>query len=59
MSAMARADDMFAPDIADAKVKEVKQWLQSKGVRSFEPVSLFCDQLKKVCKVFYDDSVVC
>ena len=46
--AMARADDIFAPDIADAKVKEVKSWLQSKGVRSFEPVSLFCDQLKKV-----------
>lgn len=49
-SAMARAEDIFAPDIADIKLKEVKQWLQSKGVRSFEPVSLFCDQLKKVSR---------
>jgi len=28
-------------------VKEVKNWLKSKGVRDFEPVSLFCDQLGK------------
>jgi hypothetical protein len=48
LSAMARASDIFAEDIADLKVKEVKNWLQSKGVRSFEPVSLYCDQLKKV-----------
>jgi len=46
-NAMAQAYDIFAEDIADAKVKEVKNWLQSKGVRSLEPVSLFCDQLKK------------
>ncbi|KAI0342644.1 hypothetical protein BDW22DRAFT_1329856 [Trametopsis cervina] len=45
--AMARASDIFAEDIADSKIKEVKDWLQSKGVRAFEPVSLFCDQLKK------------
>lgn len=32
----------------DLKVKEVKSWLATKGVKNFEPVSLFCDQLKKV-----------
>ena len=44
---MTRADEIF-PENSDAKVKEVKAWLTSKGVRNFEPVSLFCDQLKKV-----------
>ena len=43
---MTRADEIF-PENSDAKVKEVKAWLTSKGVRNFEPVSLFCDQLKK------------
>ncbi|KAJ7276833.1 hypothetical protein C8J57DRAFT_1061596, partial [Mycena rebaudengoi] len=28
-------------------VQEAKAWLKSKGVRDFEPVSLFCDQLTK------------
>ncbi|THH31525.1 hypothetical protein EUX98_g2669 [Antrodiella citrinella] len=46
--AMSRATDVFKnAENADAKVKEVKNWLGTKGVRSFEPVSLFCDQLKK------------
>ncbi|KZT01419.1 uncharacterized protein LAESUDRAFT_664014 [Laetiporus sulphureus 93-53] len=46
--AMLHAGDVFTEeDDADAKVKEVKAWLNSKGVRDFEPVSLFCDQLKK------------
>lgn len=46
---MARASAMF-PNEADpnAKAKEVRSWLATKGVRDFEPVSLFCDQLKKV-----------
>lgn len=46
---MTRASDMF-PNAADpnAKAKEVRSWLATKGVRDFEPVSLFCDQLKKV-----------
>ena len=48
---MVRADSFFATgsQSPDAKVKEVKAWLKSKGVRDFEPVSLFCDQLDKVC----------
>lgn len=46
---MARAAAMF-PNEADpnAKAKEARSWLATKGVREFEPVSLFCDQLKKV-----------
>lgn len=46
---MARAVDIF-PEEAGAKAKEVRSWLNTKGVRDFEPVSLFCDQLKKVCE---------
>jgi hypothetical protein len=45
--AMARATEVLGPE-AEARVKEVKSWLKSKGVRDFEPVSLFCDQLGKV-----------
>ena len=43
---MTRATDIFV-ESADARVKEVKSWLKSKGVREFEPVSLFSDQLTK------------
>ncbi|KAH8101020.1 exonuclease II [Cristinia sonorae] len=46
--AMAQSTDVFRnAENPDAKVKEVKTWLGTKGVRGFEPVSLFCDQLKK------------
>lgn len=46
---MAKSENMFPDsDDPDASVKEVRSWLQSKGIRDFEPVSLFCDQLKKV-----------
>ncbi|KAI0028225.1 hypothetical protein K488DRAFT_89959 [Vararia minispora EC-137] len=45
---MARASDIFPQsDSPSAKAKEVRQWLTTKGVRDFEPVSLYCDQLKK------------
>lgn len=44
---MVRASDVFDDD-ADAKVQEVKAWLKARGVRDFEPVSLFADQLNKV-----------
>ena len=48
-TAMVKGTDVF-PGVQnpEAKVKEVKSWLNSKGVRDFEPVSLFCDQLGKV-----------
>ncbi|KAJ6517993.1 exonuclease II [Mycena vitilis] len=45
--AMAKASDILRVDDPDARVKEAKAWLKSKGVRDFEPVSLFCDQLTK------------
>ncbi|KAG6331105.1 hypothetical protein ID866_7983 [Astraeus odoratus] len=41
---MARASDIFG-DNADDRVREIKAWLKSKGVRDFDPVSLFSDQL--------------
>lgn len=43
-----RASDVFRQDNPEAKVKEVKYWLNSKGVKDFEPVPLSADQLKKV-----------
>lgn len=45
---MVKASEVFPGLHADASVKAVKQWLNSNGVRDFEPVSLFCDQLGKV-----------
>lgn len=45
---MVKASEVFPGPDPDGKVKEVKNWLKSKGVRDFEPVSLFCDQLTKV-----------
>jgi len=45
---MLRASDIFPGENGDAKVKEIKAWLNTQGVRDFEPVSLFCEQLKKV-----------
>lgn len=46
--AMAKASDILRVADPDARVREAKGWLKSKGVRDFEPVSLFCDQLTKV-----------
>ncbi|KAF8896029.1 exonuclease II [Infundibulicybe gibba] len=45
--AMAVASEVLPGPDADGNVKEVKAWLKTKGVRDFEPVSLFCDQLGK------------
>ncbi|KAJ7082372.1 exonuclease II [Mycena belliarum] len=45
--AMAKASDILRVPDPDARVKDAKGWLKSKGVRDFEPVSLFCDQLTK------------
>ena len=48
---MAKSADVFPnADNPDVKVKEVQAWLKAKGVRNFEPVSLFSVQLKKVLK---------
>ncbi|KIJ95022.1 hypothetical protein K443DRAFT_109499 [Laccaria amethystina LaAM-08-1] len=44
---MARASDVLSGPDPDGDVRVIKAWLKSKGVRDFEPVSLFCDQLGK------------
>ncbi|KAF8150162.1 exonuclease II [Crassisporium funariophilum] len=45
--AMAKASEALPGPDPDGTVREIKHWLKSKGVRDFEPVSLFCDQLTK------------
>ncbi|KAG6840893.1 hypothetical protein C0991_003417 [Blastosporella zonata] len=45
--AMAKASAILPGPDPDARVKDIKAWLKGKGVRDFEPVSLFCDQLTK------------
>lgn len=47
---MAKASTIFpSEDDPGAKAKEIRTWLANKGVRDFEPVTLLCDQLDKVC----------
>jgi 5'-3' exoribonuclease 1 len=47
---MTKASTIFpSEDDPGAKAKEIRAWLVAKGVRDFEPVSLLCDQLDKVC----------
>ncbi len=45
---MATASEVLPGAEPDSRVREVKAWLKMKGVRDFEPVSLFSDQLTKV-----------
>ena len=45
---MVQASDMFRGEDGDAQIKEIRGWLNAHGVRDFEPVSLYCDQLKMV-----------
>lgn len=42
------AADFFPAENLDTRVHEIKAWIQEKGVRDFEQVSLFSDQLDKV-----------
>jgi 5'-3' exoribonuclease 1 len=53
---MAKASDILRVADPDARVREAKAWLKSKGVRDFEPVSLFCDQLTKVRTPYFATS---
>lgn len=46
-------DEIFSED-SDAKLKEVRSWLSSKGIKNLEAVSLFCDHLDKVCDVQFE-----
>lgn len=53
---MPSAASIFSGPRADLAVKEVKSWLNEKGIRDLEAVSLYCDQLDKVCflsKLFF------
>lgn len=45
--AMIKASEALPGPDPDGQVREIKSWLKSKGVRDFEPVSLYCDQLTK------------
>ncbi|KAK0205111.1 exonuclease II [Desarmillaria ectypa] len=45
--AMAKALEALPGPDSDGRVREIKAWLKTQGVRDFEPVSLFCDQLTK------------
>lgn len=44
---MLRAVDVLPGANPDARVKDIRSWLKSKGVQDFEAVTLFCDQLGK------------
>lgn len=48
-SGILRASKFFPTvEDADKKVKEIKKWLETKGVNNFDPVALFAEQLDKV-----------
>ncbi|KAF8738458.1 hypothetical protein AX14_011448 [Amanita brunnescens Koide BX004] len=49
--AMVRVADMFDEHDPHKRIREIQSWLKSKGVKDFEPVSLFCDQLSKATVV--------
>jgi len=44
---MIKASEAFPGPDSDGQVRGIKAWLKSKGVKDFEPVSLYCDQLTK------------
>ena len=46
--AMIKASEALPGPDPDGQLREIKTWLKSKGVRDFEPVSIYCDQLTKV-----------
>ena len=49
--AMIKASEALPGSDPDGQIREIKTWLKSKGVRDFEPVSIYCDQLTKVMTV--------
>jgi 5'-3' exoribonuclease 1 len=56
---MIKASEALPGSDPDDKIREIKIWLKSKGVRDFEPVSIYCDQLTKVITGFTIDTVYC
>ena len=55
--AMVKASEVFSGTDSDGRVIEVRHWLKTKGVRDFESVSLFCDQLTKVGSVMCSQEI--
>ena len=49
---MIKASEALPGSDPDDQIREIKNWLKSKGVRDFEPVSIYCDQLAKVMSGF-------
>ena len=43
-----RASDFFEPRAAESRLKELKSWISQKGVRDFDKVPLYSEQLEKV-----------
>lgn len=48
-----KASDYFEPSAAESRLKELKAWLVQKGVRDFDKVGLYSDQLEKVSSIEY------
>ncbi|ORY88795.1 hypothetical protein BCR35DRAFT_205803 [Leucosporidium creatinivorum] len=44
---LTRASDFFGPENCNERVKELKEWISKKGVRDFEKVPLYSEQLDK------------
>ena len=55
--AMVKASEVFPGPDSDERIIEVRHWLKTKGVRDFESVSLFCDQLTKVGPVMCNQEI--
>lgn len=56
--AMIKASEALPGPDSDGQIREIKSWLKSKGVRDFEPVSLYCDQLTKVMTEYPHNSLI-
>ena len=57
--AMMKASEVFPGADSDGRVIEVRHWLKTKGVRDFESVSLFCDQLTQVGPSTVNGEFIC
>ncbi|GAA5930973.1 hypothetical protein JCM1841_003667 [Sporobolomyces salmonicolor] len=44
---LTRATDFFDPSVVDQRMKELVSWIKEKGVRDFEKVPLYSEQLDK------------
>lgn len=45
---LTHSTDFFSRDVAAERMKELTGWIKEKGVRDFEKVPLFSEQLDKV-----------